>query len=88
MAGRIGSLGADDLQRAADLDDLDLIPGMQPVLSPQLRRDGQYVATAPAARHQAPGPFAFTAYQRPRCTTSPNGRRSGFLIGASGRPAG
>ena len=28
------------------------------------------------------------AYQRPRCTTSPNGRRLGRLIGASGRSAG
>ncbi len=28
------------------------------------------------------------AYQRPRCTTSLNGRRLGFLIGASGRSAG
>jgi hypothetical protein len=27
-------------------------------------------------------------YQRPRCTTSSNGRRPGFLIGASGRSAG
>jgi 4-hydroxy-tetrahydrodipicolinate reductase len=27
-------------------------------------------------------------YQRSRCTTSPNGRRLGFLIGASGRSAG
>ena len=27
-------------------------------------------------------------YQRPRCTTSPNGRRSGTRTGASGRPAG
>jgi hypothetical protein len=28
------------------------------------------------------------AYQCPRCTTSSNGRRSGFLIGVSGRSAG
>jgi hypothetical protein len=28
------------------------------------------------------------AYQRPRCTTSLNGRRLGFLIGESGRSAG
>src|SRR5579863_5198910 len=34
------SLGADDLKRAANLDDLDLIPGVQPVLGPQVRRDG------------------------------------------------
>ena len=27
-------------------------------------------------------------YQRPRCTTSPNGRRLGLRIGASGRSAG
>ena len=27
-------------------------------------------------------------YQRPRCTTSSKGRRSGDAIGASGRPAG
>jgi len=27
-------------------------------------------------------------YQCPRCTTSASGRRSGFLIGVSGRPAG
>src|SRR6202042_3519648 len=31
-----GSLGADDLERAADLDDLDLIAGVQPVLVPQM----------------------------------------------------
>jgi hypothetical protein len=28
------------------------------------------------------------AYQPPRCTTSPNGRRSGSRIGVSGRPEG
>src|ERR1039457_3244059 len=31
---------ADDLERAANLYDLDIIPGMQPVLGPQMRRDG------------------------------------------------
>jgi uncharacterized membrane protein len=43
----------------------------------------------------APGPGAVTAgrrrahrYQRSRCTTSSNGRRSGRRTGASGRPAG
>ena len=28
------------------------------------------------------------AYQLPRCTTSAKGRRSGLVIGVSGRPAG
>ena len=27
-------------------------------------------------------------YQRPRCTTAPNGRRSGLRTGVSGRSAG
>ncbi len=34
------------------------------------------------------GPGSAGAYQRPRCTTSPNGRRSGLRTGTSGRPAG
>ena len=29
------------------------------------------------------GGFLAAAYQRPRCTTSPNGRRSGWRIGVS-----
>src|SRR3984957_17782254 len=37
----LGSLGADDLKRAADFDDLHLVPGMHPVLGPQIRWDGQ-----------------------------------------------
>src|SRR5581483_2610197 len=35
-----GSLGADNPERTADLDDLDLIAGVQPVLGPQMRRNG------------------------------------------------
>lgn len=34
------------------------------------------------------GPGRPAAYQRPRCTTSPNGRRSGLRTGVSGRSAG
>src|SRR5258707_563973 len=34
------------------------------------------------------GPSRLAAYQRPRCTTSPNGRRSGLRIGVSGRSEG
>src|ERR1700722_777432 len=37
----LGSLGADDLKRAAAFDDLHLVPGMHPVLGPQIRWDGQ-----------------------------------------------
>src|SRR5450756_65046 len=37
----LGPLSADDLKLPADLDDLDLISGVQPVLGPQVRRDGQ-----------------------------------------------
>ncbi len=43
------------------------------------------------AGSRVPGPPAgrcAAIYQRPRCTTSPNGRRLGLLIGASGRSAG
>jgi acyl-coenzyme A thioesterase PaaI-like protein len=35
-----------------------------------------------------PGLRRLAAYQRPRCTTSPNGRRSGLRTGVSGRSAG
>jgi len=37
----LGPLSADDLKLPANLDDLDLISGVQPVLGPQVRRDGQ-----------------------------------------------
>src|SRR5579862_6503206 len=37
----LGPLGADDLESAIHLDDLDLVPGVQPVLGPQVRRDRQ-----------------------------------------------
>src|SRR5581483_205735 len=36
----LGPLGADDPERTADLDNLDLVPSVQPVLGPQMRRDG------------------------------------------------
>jgi acyl-coenzyme A thioesterase PaaI-like protein len=35
-----------------------------------------------------PAPRSAAYYQRPRCTTSPNGRRSGLRTGVSGRSAG
>src|SRR5262249_34123236 len=40
LPSALGPLGAYDLQRVADLDDLNFIPGVQSVLSPQIRRDG------------------------------------------------
>jgi hypothetical protein len=45
----LSSLGADYLKHAADLDDLNLIAGMQSVLGSQMRRDGQ-LALATVAR--------------------------------------
>src|ERR1700721_302975 len=48
----LGSLDADDLKRAADLDDLYLVPGVQPVLGPQVRRDGQLALAV--QNHDAP----------------------------------
>src|SRR5579859_1936043 len=47
------SLGTDDLQRTTSLDDLDLIPGMQPVFDPQMRRDSHL---ALAVQHHDPPP--------------------------------
>src|ERR1700752_2486574 len=40
LPSALGTLRADDLKRASDLYDLDLVPGVQPVLGPQMRRDG------------------------------------------------
>src|ERR1035437_8055493 len=37
----LSPFGADDLERAANLDDLDIIPGMQPVLRSEERRVGK-----------------------------------------------
>src|ERR1035437_4766280 len=50
----LSPFGADDLERAANLDDLDIIPGMQPVLGPQMRRDG-HLACAVQYHHSLPG---------------------------------
>ena len=45
LPAALGPLCADDLKGTAHLDDLDLVPGVQPVLGPQMRRDG-YLAFA------------------------------------------
>jgi hypothetical protein len=50
---------------------------------------GQRVALmAPLQREVRGVSSRFPRYQWPQCTTSSNGRRSGFVIGASGRSAG
>src|ERR1700756_627945 len=41
LAPAFSPLGTDDLKRAVDLNNLDLVAGVQPVLGPQVRRDGQ-----------------------------------------------
>src|SRR5712691_456390 len=53
LPSALGPLSADDLQRAGDLDDLHLIPGVQPVLGPQMRRDG-HLAFAVQHHHDLP----------------------------------
>src|ERR1700722_2653473 len=40
LSPALSPLRTDDLQRAVDLDDLNLVPGVQPVLGTQLRRYG------------------------------------------------
>jgi hypothetical protein len=62
----------------------DAFRGRRPPAAGRTRSGGRAAtrqATPTATRRDQP-------YQRPRCTTSSNGRRSGRLIGASGRSAG
>ena len=62
-------------------------PG-SPVLHRLTGSEAQEIAECFISARTKPDSLVAAAYQRPRCTTSLNGRRLGFLIGASGRSAG